>query len=215
MTVETTIARRALIVAAGCCVLTLHPACARADAGIPMISCVYPGFWLLLPLVIVLEAVIALVVFRRGVWVAVKVAAIANVASTLVGVPLRCLLVWVLSAPADRMDAMLDAGDVHAAWRAASSVQKIAVSILSAPVGGGWDPAGWELRVRLTWGLLLMPFLILSVLTEWWVARRVLPKDRRRLAMRWSLLANAASYCAIFAVFWWLFGWTWWWLDRR
>lgn len=84
------------VAAAGTALLAI--ACpVHADAGVPLMACISPGFWLMLPAIIILEALIALRILRKGAWVAFKVAAVANLASTLAGIPLRLIITAALT----------------------------------------------------------------------------------------------------------------------
>lgn len=186
---------------------------AFADAGIPMIACISPGLWLLLPAVIVVESVIALFVLRRGLWTALKVATVSNLFSSLVGMPLTSLVVWALSPAGHRlMERMYNHGaDLDAAWNSSTLFQKFAVSVMGV-IGAGPDK-GTMLRIWLCWGLLLIPFFLLSVLSEWWVAKLLLKKEDKRLARRWAWIANGVSYISIYGSFHFLFAFTWRFLD--
>ena len=68
-----------------------------ANVGIPMISCIHPGLWLALPLVMLVEWAVAAFVVRWKMRAAIKVAFFGNIVSTLVGIPLKWLLVCSLT----------------------------------------------------------------------------------------------------------------------
>lgn len=188
-----------------------------ANAGISMICCISPGFWLLLPAVIVLEAILALVVLRKGVWKAVKIAALANAFSTLVGVPVRWLLGLLLYDVADhfahQIIAVMRSTNPDTTWASGTFIQKFAVTVFIAPMGLAPDGVR-EFWIRLSWGVLLVPFFLLSVCLERWVAVKLLKKEERKRVWLWAFLANATSYALIFAGFWHLWGFSWWWMGR-
>ena len=202
-------ARRVFRLLAACSALAIVPAAAFADAGIPLLACISPGFWLVLPAVVLVEAVVAFVILRRGTWVALKVSAVSNLASTLVGMVLSRLLVLVLIPLASQVQTFAPRGHVPA-----TLLQKFAFNVVSAPMGLGTSPDRWSTEVMLCWAILLVPFFLLSVWVEWWVARRMLRKEDRGLATRWAWCANIVSYALILGMFWRLFGLTWWWLER-
>lgn len=189
--------------------LLLFASPAFADAGIPMIACISPGLWLLLPAVMVVESIVAMVVLRRGVRTAVKVTVLANLLSSLVGMLLTSIVVWLLNPTAHRlMEMMYNHGaDLNAAWNSSTLFQKFAVSVMGV-IGAGPDK-GTMIRIWLCWGLLLIPFFFLSVLSEWWIAKLLLKKEDKRLAKRWAWIANGVSYIAIYGSFHFLFAFTW------
>lgn len=51
----------------------------------------------------------------------------------------------------------------------------------------------------LFFGTLLVPLYFLSVITEAWVARRILDQSHRQKAWRWAWLANLATYSIVSA----------------
>jgi hypothetical protein len=65
---------------------------AHADMGVPMLAVVWPLSWLLLIPVIAIEAVVAYRLLGNDWRKSFKISAIANLVSTLVGIP----LVWVI-----------------------------------------------------------------------------------------------------------------------
>lgn len=169
---------------------------AWADVGVPLINFLFPGFWMLLPAVILLEWAIAILIIKKGAWVAVKVAAISNGISTLLGIPLKSILVAALIPVVSQITHFKG----EESWKMLSPFQKFALAIIgSTPIGVGWrSPAEFELVLRLYWGLLLLPFFFLSVWIEWLVAKRLLHKDGKHLARRWAWAANLVSYLMVF-----------------
>ncbi|MHB0999139.1 MAG: hypothetical protein ACYC27_07825 [Armatimonadota bacterium] len=193
------------------------PSSASANVGIPTIACISPAFWFLLPFVIIIEGIIAALVIRRGAWIAIKVAALSNIFSTLCGVPLRLLLTSVfvycanLSQFADKLYAFGTEPDLLAIWDSGMIIQKIAFSIVSPP---GFIPGNGNIFWSwLSWGILLVPFFLISVLTEYWIALKLL--KNKKLALRWAWISNAVTYIAIFALHYIIWGYTWWYTSLR
>lgn len=171
---------------------------AWANVGVPLIDYLFPGFWMLLPAIMLLEWAMALFVLRKGAWIAAKVAVVANIFSTLVGIPIKAVLVTAMIQAVNQSPFTL----TEESWRLLNPLQKFLIAVVgSAPFGVGWrSPLEFEVVLMAYWGLLLLPFLLLSVWTEWLVAKRLLAKGDRRLARRWAWLANLVSYAALFAL---------------
>jgi hypothetical protein len=79
--------RRSAIVGIGAAILVGSPTFASADAGVPMLMVLWPGFWALLLPIIVLEAVVARRVLAVDWKKAFLLSAEANLVSTLAGIP--------------------------------------------------------------------------------------------------------------------------------
>lgn len=187
---------------------------AFADVGIPMIACVDTGFWLLLPIVILVEGIVALIVLRKGIWTAAKVSVTANLLSTLAGIPLSWLIKSTLKPVANQFVVSLYNARMqgHEIWWSATPLQKLSVTLFSQPM----CPAPISVRmwwIWISWAILLVPLFLLSVWIERLVAQKLLGKTEQRLATRWAWIANAVSYAAIYAGFLNIWGFTWWFLD--
>lgn len=188
---------------------------AFADAGIPLIACIHPGLWLALPVVILLEGLVAAFVLRWKLGTATKVVVIGNLLSTLAGMPLKWLLVWGLTPTAsDFLSAILRARNPLVTWENGTLLQKLAIGLINLPMDG-WGPESSSLtRGWHYWCVLLIPFFLLSVLVEWRVAVRLVAKENRTRAALWAWTANGLSYALLVGLFWRLYGYTWWWVAR-
>lgn len=183
---------------------------ASADAGIPLIALVSPGFWLILPLVILLESFVALLILRKRIWIALKVAVISNIVSTVAGVPLRWLVVLALTPYANHQSAVCNTA---AKYASGSTIGKFAFTIVDAPWGLGGTQEKWFSELTICWGILLIPFLLLSVLIEGLVADKLVSKEDKKRAHYWAWTANIISYILLFLMFSRMFGFVWNWLD--
>lgn len=67
--------------------------------------------------------------------------------------------------------------------------------------GAGRSWFHWFFGVMACWAVLLLPFFLVSVWIERWIAARMLPKEDRPLAVRWSWIANISSYALILVFF--------------
>lgn len=189
--------RRALLVAT---VVLATPALAEADAGVPMIVLVWPGFWLLLLPIVVLEGSVARRVFQMPWKGALKLSAEANLVSTLVGIPLTWLVLFIVE--------MLAAGGTWVGFQAAgvSELPKWAeymLMLLSAPWVGGEEP--WIVPAAAIW--LSVFFFLTSV----WIERRVVARRTSLPATQvrtWSWQANILSYIVIEVLMLGLLAWT-------
>src|SRR5262245_54837395 len=74
----------------------LVPVPARADVGIPVGIVFWPATWILFLPVVLVEAGIARRVLGLRFWDGLKLSLKANAWSTVAGVPLACLLMFVL-----------------------------------------------------------------------------------------------------------------------
>jgi hypothetical protein len=173
----------------GICILM--PTIASADAGIPMIFLVWPGFWILLLPTIGLEALVA----RRVLGVewprAFRLSARANLTSTFIGVPLTWLAMLALE--------ILGASGLWYGSKAVGLMQPPEWSTyLLLPFAGAWvggdDP--WVVPAAAAW--LGVFFFFVSV----WVEARVVSRMsvEPSAARRWSWQSNALSYAVIEAL---------------
>ncbi len=77
-------------------VVALFPTPVSADAGVPMLWLVWPAAWMMLVPIIALEAVVARRVLTTGWAESLKVSTVANVVSTLAGIPLTWLALLLI-----------------------------------------------------------------------------------------------------------------------
>ncbi len=171
-------------IVAGVLLAVLWPSNARADAGYPMILAIWPtALGLLIPVVMV-EALIAQRVFKRGFLHGLKLSAAANVVSTIIGIPLT----WYLLALAE---------NEFLAWFAPSTSEN--ATLVALTLGSPWLMP-MDLDRDLPWmipaaGLsLCVPFYFISVLCEALAARRLVGWSQRGDVWRWAWIANALSY---------------------
>ena len=167
------------------------PAIASADAGIPMIFLVWPGFWILLVPTIGLEALVARRVLAVEWPRALRLSARANLISTFIGVPLTWLAMLALEA--------LAASGLWYGSKAVGLTEPPEWSTyLLLPFAGAWvggdDP--WVVPAAAAW--LGVFFFFVSV----WVEARVVSRMsvKPSAALRWSWQANALSYAVIAAL---------------
>jgi hypothetical protein len=180
--------RQASLVAGGLLVLLL-PGQTWANAGYPMILAIWPtAFSLLLPIVLI-EALAARRVFKGSFLQGLKLSAAANLASTILGIPLT----WYLLALVENR---------LLSWFPPSTSES--TSILSVTIGSPWLMP-MDLERDLPWmvpaaGLsLCVPFFFVSVVIEGLAARLILRSSPPRNAWRWAWIANSLSYLLLVA----------------
>jgi hypothetical protein len=136
-----------------------------ADAALPLIYFTLPSVILMLIPVILVEGVLLRVWLQTSIWRAMKVSALSNLASTLVGVPLASLLaflgLWAVSPWSrqlvQRHHWQSPLGDV---------VMAIVNSVyISAYVG----EAHWLLPAALL--IILVPAYLISWKVEYWIVK--------------------------------------------
>ena len=189
-----TLAKAARVVT-WCAVILAISAPAHADAGLPMLAVFWPMSWLALFLIIPLEAAIGMYFTGFDGKLAAKISAQANLISTLLGIPLAWLMMVMLEVGASWV--ALVAPGLQAALEKSGIASSVAqVTIFSAwilPVGDA--AAKWMIPCAAIF--LCIPFCLISVWSEYLVARKILPAEDRSRALRWSWLANISSYSAI------------------
>lgn len=171
---------RFMALAAG---LSAIPTGSAADAGIPVLVLAYQDWvmWLILP-VIVLEAVI-LKVLNVPARVAIVGSVLANLASTVVGIPLAGLAFVLLSG-----------GECSTLHATVTSVLARAAWLCPMPV---WE-ANWAIPVALI-GLLVL-FFPISCLVEGVVFLIIFKNVKRRGITSAIVCCNAASYSLLLAL---------------
>lgn len=168
---------------------------ASADAGVPMLFVTFPAMLLALVPIVLLEIIVLGRVMGRSAASFVKSAAIANVVSTIVGIPLTWLVLVLLE--------WMTGGS--AAYGLRTTMQKFLAVTWQAP---------WLIpyeRQQLSWMIpaaslfLLVPFFFTSYLIEAPIVahiKRDLPRTQMRAAV---FRANVASYAGLAIVnVWWL-----------
>jgi len=157
-----------------------------ANAGVPMLALQLPILAALLVPIIVLEAVVIAKWLQRTWRQGLRLSAVANVVSTLVGIPLTWGVLFGLQI-------VISGAEGY-------SLSTLPGRLYSAVVQAPWllpHPQGLEWLIPAA-NLVLLPFYFLaSVYSERWVLRRsrhALSPGEARLA---SWLANAASYALL------------------
>ena len=154
---------------AGACVCLL-PSIAWADAGIPMLVLVWPGAWLALLPVVLVEALVARRLLRLGFRRSLKVALVANLVSTGVGIPVT----WFALVLVEMLGAAL--GFAGATLAGITSEPGRWFQIAFFPFMAAWLPDGAPWMVVAAAVILCVPFYFVSVWLEFLVARRLLPE---------------------------------------
>jgi hypothetical protein len=167
-------------------VLLLVATPAYANIGVPMLFALWPASWLLLLLIIPLEAAVPMGSLGISYRQRLILAASANTVSTVVGIPLTWGLLVFLQI-------ITGAGS---AWGLGTPLQKVlAVTVQSPwliPYDGNLD---WMIPAAAA--VLCVPFFFMSVWCENLVARRIVEKRERPQVWRWAWQANGASYALI------------------
>ncbi len=184
---------RSRVAALGLFIGLAFAAPARADAGIPMLMLVWPAAWLLLLLIIPLEAWFARRMLGLSWRRVLGVSALANLASTLVGIPVAWILLVILEMGTGLTIAAADARG----WRIPEAVQNALGIALMAPWLG---PNARPWMVPAAAAFLCVPFFLVSVLCESLVARRRLADCDTREIRRWAWFANGFTYSIAFVV---------------
>jgi hypothetical protein len=168
---------------------------ARADAGIPMLALIWPPAWLLLLIIVPVEAYFArrmLALDWRG---ALGLSARANLVSTLVGIPLTWFVLALVEFGTGYVMYLLRLGDADVS----PLVQRaVAITVLAPWLVPGDSLSGWIVPAAAAY--LCIPFFFASVFIEDRVARRRLGPFDAPLVRRWSWWANGFSYSVIFVV---------------
>ncbi len=175
-------------------ILLLLASVVHADAGVPMIMLVWPAAWLALIPVILIEAQVARRVLGLEAKQAIEVSTGANLASTIVGIPLAwagMLLVEFIVTTQVHLPAAADPGT----WqrRLLVAVYTLSMSAWIPPVEGG--DAVWMVPASMM--VLSVGFFFASVWVERVAVRRMLPVELHGSVRRWSWHANILSYFAI------------------
>lgn len=171
----------AIILAIALCI-SLSPS-ALADAGVPMLIIVWPASWMLLFAIIPVESFVAHRLLHIGWKKSFLAVTVANLASTLLGIPITWLLLVGLQM-------VLGGGG---AYGLETDMNKILAVTLQSP----WlipyeQDLSWMIPAAAA--VLCVPFLFMSVVVEYFVVRRFIAREDWRLVWRWSWIANAITY---------------------
>jgi HEAT repeat protein len=157
---------------------------AQANAGIPMLLLVWPAMWLLLLPIIVLEAAVATKILHIDFMQGVQIAGVANLVSTLVGIPITWFLLFIV-----QLKAASKKGDF--------GLDTLRGKILSVTLQSSWlipyENANWMVPAAELF--LCIPFFLMSVSTEFFCAvcftQNKLPTQN---LLAWAWMANGISY---------------------
>jgi hypothetical protein len=158
----------------GLSILPATPAC--ANVGVPILGVLWPAMWLLLAVIIPLEAWVATRILGKPLDWSLGLAVHANLVSTALGLP----AVWGLPALGGFQDLFL--GGIARSY--------------GVPVSDGH----YTRLALASAALLCLPCYLASVGSEYWVARRAVEAPLRRRAWRWAWTANTLSYVLVFAL---------------
>ncbi len=157
------------------------------DVGIPMLAVAWPLFWLTFVPVVLIEAEVAHRQLGLGRKQAIKISAVANALSTLIGIP----VVWVGLVLLEMAIGYSLSGVVTIdGWQYALF-----------PFMAAWLFPTEDVRIVFAaFMVLVIPFYIASIYLESRVARRYLAHVDAALVWKWATTANALSYACIVVV---------------
>ena len=167
--------------------LVVVPSVAFADAGLPMLAFVWPGMGFALVPVIVIETVVMMRLLKTTLGRTAVVMTVANLVTTVVGVPLTWGAMFGLQA-------LLGGGG------AGPDIGTIAGKVFAVTVQAPWllpyqEQIRWMVPAAALF--LLVPFFFASWLIEYWVARWTMRDLDRRALRRAVMWANLASYALL------------------
>ncbi len=169
--------------------LALWPSRVSADVGIPMLLYVWPASWILFVPIVLIEAVIARSVLVLPLGRSLRISFVANLVSTVVGIPLA----WIAALIVELLLAGIGAG-LHAVTRGYIPESVVAIAILTlAWIGPESRP--WAVPAAAL--VLCVPFFFASVYCERRVARRMVSPELYDRVRHWSWRANLVSYGVI------------------
>lgn len=167
---------------------------AHADVGVPMLALMWPPAWLLLLVIVPVEGLFARRILSLDWRAALGLSLRANLASTLVGIPLTWLVLLLAEFGTGYAFSLLKFDEVNGR----SAVQRaVAMAVFAPWLGPGDGLSRWIVPGAAAY--LCIPFFFVSVLIENRVALHRLGPLEAPLVRRWSWLANGFSYSIIFA----------------
>ncbi len=170
--------------------LFLVPGIALANAGLPMLAVIWPlSAFAILP-VICIESVVVSHVLKLPMRKVLVGMTIANVFSTLIGIPLAWVaLVFLEILIGFSLDALGISGE---------ALGNIQITVLTAPYllpisgyGGSWV-------VPLATIVLLIPFFFASYKAEFWLVTKIFSPEDSEQAKKAIWKANLLSYLGLF-----------------
>lgn len=167
--------------------LQIQPA--LANSGIPTIAVIWPISWYLLILIIPIEAQIAVKILKVDFVVALCLSARANIASTLLGIPIA----WAILAATEMLlwQRLPHTGISNTFWLQHAFTDGAWLIPL-------WNAPKWYAPVALC--LLNIPFCLMSVYVEQWSINKQHEHEyTTEMALKWAWEANLLSYTLITA----------------
>ena len=159
------------------------------DIGLPMIAVYWPPAWLAFIPVVLIESVVGLRILRLGFSRIVIAAAVANLFSTLLGIPVT----WFALA-------LIELFAFGSARGFETPLQKLyAVTVQSPWLMPYGERSPWIVPVAAA--ALSIPMYIMSVVSEYVVARFFFRSVTRTKVFRWQLAGNAFSYIFLIGLF--------------
>ena len=177
------------LIAALALALNFLPGVAEANIGVPMVAVFLPPLWLALLPVIAVEAWVLTRLISVSPVEAVKAAALGNVLSTIVGIP----IMWLILATVQ----LSVAGD--ALGLATPGTRIYAVTVQAPWLIPYEEHLGWMIPVALA--VLAVPAYALSVVIEWRALLPFVSVSARAGAFRAVAVANLASYALLGVLF--------------
>ena len=164
--------------------ILLSERAAHADIGVPMIFVTLPSMVIALLPVILVEAFILGRKLGVAPAIVLKAVAVANIVSTLVGIPLTWLLLVLME--------MLTGGG--SAYGIETTKERFLAVTWQAPWLIPYQDQELKWMIPAATLVLLVPFFFASWLIETMVARKFLSESEPLSVKRGMLAANGASY---------------------
>ncbi|MEQ8769189.1 MAG: hypothetical protein RIB60_01625 [Phycisphaerales bacterium] len=157
-----------------------------ANAGVPMIVLHGAVFVFAFVPIVLIELAVLMLITRASFGRLLVTSCVANACSTIVGIPVTWLVLMLLQM-------MVGGGSAH-------GLETTGDRIYAVTIQAPWlipyeEELGWIIPTAAL--VMLVPFFIMSWLSEWYVALRMLQQaDSKRIA-RGVLLGNIATYLMI------------------
>ncbi len=174
--------------------LSACPAWAHADAGVPMLALMAVPMWASLLVIIPLEAFVATRRLGTRWGKSLKVSSVANIVSTVVGVPLTWLVLVAVEmglqyaggfttgpGPQNPLSPLVGV--------AVGAVNMIVMAPWLVPYEGNFY---WMIPTAAL--ILCVPFFFASVWIEYLIARLMMGREHAPQTRDWAWMANIASY---------------------
>src|SRR2546421_352437 len=154
-----------------------------------MIAAYWPPAWLAFVPVVLIEALVGLRILRANFMRVVVASAVANLFSTLLGIPLT----WFALA-------LIELFAFGSARGFETPLQKLyAVTVQSPWLMPYGEQSPWIVPVAAA--VLSIPMYVMSVLSEYVITRFFFLSVARKKVFRWQLVGNAFSYVFLIGLF--------------